>query len=202
MKAFTIHSKIYTPLRNCFILFSYTFFLLLWSHQCIAQKKVTNAYAYSFLSLEGKPISLKQYDGRKICVIVFPDTLKVADSSFLNRMDSFAKIKSPSIQIIAIPSFAKNGTVSDGGKIMNKWYQSMVNHGIVFSNPMNIDKARRSEREDFLTWLTNSSQNGSFDKLLTGEGAMFLIDEKGKLKGAFDRSVFWNDQLINIIFNN
>ena len=67
---------------------------------------------------------------------------------------------------------------------------------------MNIDKARRSEREDFLTWLTNSSQNGSFDKLLTGEGAMFLIDEKGKLKGAFDRSVFWNDQLINIIFNN
>lgn len=166
-----------------------------------SNSKASSVYTQTFVNTEGLKQSFQNFKGKKVWVVILPDSLKTSDSILLKRIDSVATSRIVSVQTIIIPSIGTNNHISDGGVQLDKFYKSMRSHQVIFSIPSATrQKNRIAQANNIIDWLTNATMNGHFNKELNEFGAIYLIDEKGVLKGALDMNTIWNNQLVNIIF--
>ncbi|MDE3234528.1 MAG: hypothetical protein KGO81_01145 [Bacteroidota bacterium] len=161
----------------------------------------SEASAPGFIDGEGAKTTFEMYHGKKIWLIVLPDSLSNADTSLLQKMDSIVISNQNKVQTIVVPSISKKSFVTDGGISLAKWYKVLRSHKVIFSVPMSLHKNdKNSTKDDMISWLTTASRNGHFDREISPQGAMFLVDEQGELKGEFSLSSIWNRQYMQIIF--
>jgi hypothetical protein len=187
-----------------YLVFTVFFFSL--NFKVIGQSINSNTSGNSVFSriltnTEGSKQSIQSFQGKKIWVIILPDSLKNGDSSLFVKIDSVAAAKYSTVQTIIIPVIGNNNFISDGGVFFDPYYKTLRNHHIFFSIPTSTKKKNRvNQTDDMVSWLTNASLNGHFDKEPDESGAMYLIDEKGVLRGMFEMNTILNTQQLNFIF--
>lgn len=166
-----------------------------------SKNKHSEGHARSFVNSEGLKQTLGNFKGKKVWIIILPDSLKTRDTSLLTKIDSVVISRNPLVQTIVIPSIGHNGRITDGGKAFEKFYKILRGHNVIFSSPAGLNKEKMSNQgNDLIFWLNDAALNGHFTKDLTGAGSMYLMDEQGILKGVFDINTLWNNQFLRIIF--
>jgi len=140
---------------------------------------LNNFYSYSLTTSEGKDISLDQYQGKKVVVVVLPVSKTTQDSLLLIAMDSLATFDP--ITIIGIPSY-EDGFQDDSLESLTTWYRSLAGDSVVITQGMNTRKTSPYQ-SDLFAWLTSKDLNGHFDQDVMGAGTKYLINETGELYG-------------------
>lgn len=186
--------------RYAVAIFLLSFFGRIYCQTNTSQKASTSAYSRSINGTDGSQNTLNKFKGKKIWLVVLPDTLKASDSCLFRRLDSVATANATALQAIVVPSFGKKGGIPDESGLIQKWYKTMQGHKIILSVPMNTDRSKRHAQDQLLDWLSSASQNGHFGNEVTVAGGMYLINEQGNLTGSFSLSTIMDASLMGIIF--
>jgi len=153
---------------------------------------VNNFYSYSVTTWDGKDISLDQYRGKKVLLVVLPASKTTQDSILLVAMDSLVTFDT--IAIIGIPSY-EDGFQDDSLESLTTWYKSLAGDSIVITQGMNTRKTSPYQ-SDLFAWLTSKDLNGHFDQDVMGAGTKYLINEAGELYGVGSSESLLTDDFI------
>ena len=140
---------------------------------------VNNLYNYSITTADGNDVSLDQYQGKKVLIVVLPVTKTSQDSVLLIAMDSIVKFGTAAV--IGVPSY-EDGFQDDSSESLTTWYRSLAGDSVVITQGMNTRKGSPYQ-SDLFAWLTSKDLNGHFDQDVMGAGTKYLINETGDLYG-------------------
>ena len=159
---------------------------------CTAFAFVNNLYNYSITTTDGNDISLDQFQGKKVLIVVLPVTKSAEDSTLLISMSSVATYDS--VVVIGIPSY-EDGFQDDSLQTLTTWYRSLAGDSVVITQGMNTRKASPYQ-SDLFAWLTSKDLNGHFDQDVIGAGSKYLINETGDLYGVASPDALLTEDLI------
>ena len=176
--------------------------LLFASKQSFSQADSSKyAAALNVYGIDGSKQSLSNFKGKKIWVLVLPDSLNAASIPLISSIDSVAKASAATMQTILVPSLSIKGLAYDTKMNFGKYYTQLKQDGILITAPMKTKKGERANQKDnMLNWLTDPSRNGHFNKEPDGNGTMYLIDAQGNIKSAVDLSYINNSNALTMIF--
>ncbi len=176
--------------------------LLFASKQSFSQTDSSKyAAALNVFGIDGAKQSLSNFKGKKIWVLVLPDSLNAASVPLINSIDSVAKSNAATMQTILVPSLSVKGLAYDTKMNFGKYYTQLKQDGILIAAPMKTKKGERANQKDnMLNWLTDPNRNGHFNKEPDGNGTMYLIDAQGNVKCAVDLSYINNSNALTMIF--
>jgi|SRR6478735_8988176 len=147
----------------------------------VAFKTLTGVFDLFIYSQDGDEISLSNYAGKKMLIVVLPVTKTAADSSLLRVLDTLHQNYKDSVTFIGIPSY-EDGFQDDSVTYAMEWYRSMLDSSFIISGGMNTRKASAYQSPLF-AYLTHAADNGYFDDDVHGAGEKFFINSIGELYG-------------------
>lgn len=154
----------------------------------------TGLFDLSITTPEGEDLSLSNYRGRRLVLVVLPVTQTAADTVLLQLLDTLSRSHADSVTMIGIPSY-EDGFADDSTGPVMAWYRSILGEQFIISGPMNTRKSSAYQTPLF-RYLTYAEENGYFDEDVYGAGEKFFTDREGNLTGisvpeaAFDAAVF------------
>lgn len=132
-------------------------------------------YLFELTDISGRLISLKDYRGKKVLVILSnsssPDSLRV------NKVSKIVKEFGSKLKTILIPISDFNSASPDKSKDYLKKFQK---EGIIVTETVWAKKTSQ-QQSVFLKWLTSKDKNNHFDIDVKVPFQMFAISEKGNL---------------------
>lgn len=155
----------------------------------------TGIHEFSINTISGDSQSLRNYEGKKIMIVILPATQSSDDSAYLNRLDSLSKSTHDILKIVCIPSY-EDGFSAENSSILYDWYQSSLDSNILIAQAMYTHRTTL-EQDKLFNWLTYAELNGHFDEDVLGSGQMYFINETGDLYGVFNPESKWSNKLIN-----
>jgi len=150
-------------------------------------------YDLSVVSLDGAPVPLSQFQGKKLLIVVLPVSRQANDISLLKAMDSISRKYSVQISVIGIPS-GENGYVADSLASLKQFYGSLMGSQILLTQGMYTNKSSGSRQSALFAWLTDKNKNTHFDQDVKGPGHKFFIDQKGQLLAVFPPDIPLSDR--------
>ena len=130
-------------------------------------------YNLQFLTLDGSLINTSVYKSKKVVVAVV--SANTQNFTLVRYLDSIQK-SSSSIQVIAVP------TGDFGGSIKLADLRDLKkNLSITVTEPLRVKKVNTALQHPLFLWLTDVKQNTHFNADVSGEGHVYVINEKGEL---------------------
>lgn len=133
-------------------------------------------YALSANSLDGKPVSMDQFKGKKIVILNVASecgyTPQYAD------WEEFYKNNKDKVVVLGFPCNQFGGQEPGDGAKIGEFCTK--NYGVTFPMFEKID-VKGSNQSPVYQWLTDPAQNGFNSQAPTWNFCKYLIDENGKL---------------------
>lgn len=133
-----------------------------------------SVYELSFKSANGDSISLSQYRGKKVLIMIVPLNLK---DSVYHQLEAFRSRYGDSVAIVAIPS-VEDGFVPGNKAAVSKLYN---NKGFTLAEGMKTRRAAGAQQSPLMQWLTDVKKNRHFNNDAEGVGQKFFVSESGRL---------------------
>jgi len=132
-------------------------------------------YTLSIDHIEGYPINMSDYAGRKVMILTFDAASP--DSSLLQRADSLQRVDA-SASILAVPTGDFSGSASDSSL-------SALHSGLALTIPftqmVHVTRSTGEMQHPLFKWLTDVVQNKHFDRDVEAPGQSFFVSEQGTL---------------------
>lgn len=168
----------------------FLFFLLL---SLLSFRLAEDFYALPVNNIDGSPIALGGYRGKKLLVVVLPlsgqDTTVTA--SDLARLQA----RYPSLVVLGVPS-KEEGFNQGGTQSLKTLYQN-AGPNLTLTEGVNVKKG--SGQHPLFQWLTNKDKNKHFDRDVESTGAKFFVDEGGELYAVIGSQVKLSNPVIDRI---
>jgi glutathione peroxidase-family protein len=129
---------------------------------------------------------IKGFSGKKVLIVVLPTTQTSKDNTMLKQLDSISRVHPSDLKIVGVPSI-EDGADKNHFTSLKHFYISKLNDNIIIATSVNTRKTSTNQDKLF-AWLTHATQNKHFDSDLKRVWTMFLLNEKGELKGVLDAS--------------
>ena len=150
----------------------------------VKQKASKLIYSIVINSLQGKPIDLALYKGKKILVV------NVASKcGFTPQYEGLQELHTKygdQVQIIGFPCNQFMGQEPGGKEEIASFCKK--NYGVTFPLTTKID-VKGSDQNEIYKWLTSKSLNGKDDFKVSWNFNKFLIDESGNLVNHYSSKV-------------
>ncbi len=151
-------------------------------------------YDINIPKAEGGVQSLGNFSGKKIMIITLPINTSLASDSLLYSLDSLARNRTGSLQVIAVPA------IEDGFNLTNKsalmqWYRQFLGSYIVITDGIYCRKGSSSQHPLF-KWLTNIDENEIFEYDVEGPNFKYFVNTKGKLFGLLKSEISIKGSLV------
>lgn len=172
------------------------FLFVLSAVHCFAQDS-TNVYKIRFKAIDSSNINMSDYAGKQILVVEF-DALN-PNSAQLQSLDSLAKSRSGSLQVIGIP--VNNTDTSISKKTLIKLLRDTLRLSFVISDMGHANKSSNSQHT-LLKWITHVSSNTHFDSDIIDDGRMFMISQAGVLYASLGSITSINGARMLQVLNN
>lgn len=167
---------------------------------CLFSAAAQTVPADSVVTIDGNSISLSQYAGKKIMLIVIPVSHNEADSLLLLQTETVYQQYKDSIEFIGIPSYEDGYTDSVSTEIKN-WYGNTLQLHFTITTGMYTRNSSSEQQSWLFKWLTTESLNGHFGTEVTGNWQKFLLNASGELKAVFDSTTPLSSYLLNMLMN-
>ena len=145
-----------------------------------------NIYDFSITKMDGSTESLRDFQGKKMVIIILPVTKTTDDSLYLDSLSALGSRHADSLQMIGVLSY-EDGYFDDSLYNLQPWFQTMLGTGFMVTSGMSTRKGS-AYQDALFAWLTNAAQNGHFDYDVAGTGQEFFISSQGELYGVFEPS--------------
>lgn len=136
--------------------------------------KTQSIYQVPVKDIDGNPINLNSYAGKKILFYLLP--LSSSDSNYV-QLQAFKSRYLDTVQIIGIPSIEDGFQQASGAASLKALY---ANTGIVIAQGMHTRKSSGTNQSELMQWLTNRSKNQHFDMDALGIGHKFFVSGTGR----------------------
>ncbi|HEU4471643.1 MAG TPA: hypothetical protein VFR58_11195 [Flavisolibacter sp.] len=133
-----------------------------------------SVYQLSVKDIDGNPINLNAYAGKKILFYLLP--LSASDSGFL-QLQAFKSRYLDTVQVIGVPSIEDGFQQSSGAASLKALYSNL---GIIITQGMHTRKSSGANQSELMQWLTNKSKNLHFDMDALGIGHKFFVSGTGR----------------------
>jgi glutathione peroxidase-family protein len=157
--------------------------------------------ADSIHTIDGGSISLTQYAGKKIMIVLVPATFTEADHQILLQTNTLYKQFMDSIEFIGVPSYERGYADSLSNEIKN-WFRDSLQLGFTITTGMYTGSTGGIQQSYLFKWLTTASLNGHFETDTGSNWQTFLLNEAGELKAVFDANTPLDIRLIHRILQS
>lgn len=144
--------------------------------------------------LNGNPLQLSNYIGKKVLVVVLP--LSQSDPNY-GELITFKQRFGDTVAVIGVPSLEDGYQPADSATIRSLYAAS----GIVLTQGVYTKKASAGQ-SPLLTWLTDRFKNQHFDMDARGTGTAFFISKTGKLFAVLPPEASLQSNLVNRIVHS
>lgn len=146
-------------------------------------------YDFTMKSLDGKPVDLKQFKGKK--VVILNTASKCGFTPQYADWEAFYKEHKDKIVVLGFP--ANNFANQESGSSEEIASFCQKNYGVTF--PM-FDKVsvKGDDQAPLYKWLTTKSLNGWNDQAPSWNFCKYVVDENGNLTNFFASKVKPNDE--------
>jgi glutathione peroxidase len=140
-------------------------------------------YGLSLPDGNGNTIDLSNFKGKKILLVNIATSGKYANQ--LATLEQLFQTYKDSLVVIAVPSNSfENERKSDSE--ISQYLRNQFHVHFIVAGKVSVSG---DDQSPVFRWLTHSVENGVMDNTINGDFWKFLIDENGKLVGAFVSSV-------------
>lgn len=149
----------------------------------------TSIYTFQFTDAAGNAIQMNDYRGKKILLV------NIATGS--NRVGQLAGLQqlqqqyADSLVVIAFPSNSFGNEPRNNAEIL----QFCQTYGVSFPVAQ-INAVTGESKQPIYQWLSDSTQNGAINGVISGDFHKILIDSNGEILGIFAPALDPMDQLI------
>jgi glutathione peroxidase len=139
---------------------------------------------FNVKSLDGKPVALKQYAGKK--VVILNTASKCGFTPQYSDWEKFYKANKDKVVVLGFPANNFGGQEPGSSNEIGEFCQK--NYGVTF--PM-MEKVSvlGDDQAPLYKWLTTKTMNGWNDKAPTWNFCKYVINEKGQLTHFFASKV-------------
>lgn len=162
----------------------------------ISQTNTNSVYSISLNDIDGNPINLSSFQGKKILFCAIPFN---SSSSDINGIDSLIKKNSSKLKVIGIPVREFGYVDSLKQDVKNIFLNRNID--LLITEPMSIQANSNSSISNLIDWLTQKSLNTRFDLKLQGIGQKFICDKSGKILMALQPNIPYDASIINTYIN-
>jgi glutathione peroxidase-family protein len=166
------------------------FFLLL-----VTSIQAQSVYTFNCKVSDSIAQLIKGFPGKKVLIVVLPVTQTSKDNSMLKQLDSISRVHPYDLKVIGVPS-VEDGADMNYSTSLNHFYRGILNDNISITNYVNTRKTSTNQDKLF-AWLTHAAQNRHFDSDVKNVWTMFILDEKGELKGVLGTSTHLPLRILN-----
>lgn len=152
-------------------------------------------YNIKLKSIDGSPIQLNQYRGKKLLFIILPVSAHDTTISMDDIVKLQTKYKSSVVFIGIPPNDAEYGTKDPGE--LRRLYKSAPD--LVVTESMKVKKG--AGQSLLFQWLTNKNMNRHFDHDAEGVGSKYFVDESGELYAVLGPHFKLTNSLIARVFS-
>jgi len=146
-------------------------------------------YDFTVKTIEGKPVALKQFQGKK--VVVLNTASKCGFTPQFEDWEAFYKKHGDKIIVLGFPSNDFKG--QDPGSNAEIAEFCKKNYGVTFPMFEKVDVIGDNQAPLY-KWLSDKSMNGWNDKVPTWNFCKYVINEKGELTHFFASKVKPEDE--------
>jgi glutathione peroxidase-family protein len=152
----------------------------------------TSIYDQPVNDIEGNAISLTNYSGKKLLLIVLP--LAEADTSVQQQLLRLQqRYDSSLLQVVGLVA------MEEGYDSMNKASIQQQYSGLLLTEGMYVRKSAGSNQAALLQWLTNKDNNQHFDEDAAEAGKKFFVSEDGRLYALLGGSTSLDARIVDKI---
>ena len=145
-----------------------------------AQEPVESIYDITLVGINGKPLNLSKYKGKKILFVNV-----ASDCGFTDQYDGLQELYNnykDKLVIIGLPCNQFGGQEPGNEKQIQSFCRA--NYGVEFSMTEKI-KVKGPGQHPLYQWLTQKVKNGSQDSKVRWNFQKYLVDEQGRLVDYF-----------------
>ncbi len=144
----------------------------------------TNAYSFELTTIDGAPLNLAQYKGKKILIVNTASACGYTPQ--YEALEKLYKQYSNKLVVVGVP--ANNFGGQEPGTNSEIKGFCTKNYGVTFPLTSKVDVVGANAHPLF-SWLTNSAVNGGINATIKWNFTKFLIDEQGNLIANYPSSV-------------
>ena len=164
--------------------------LFLMSLSAFAQTKTF--YDFSATDIDGKPVSMSQFKGKKVLVV--NTASECSNTPQYAKLEEMYKQYGPDkFTIVGFP--ANNFGKQEPGSNEEIKHFCSSNYQVTFPMMSKIS-VKGKDIDPLYTWLTKKSENGVLDAPVTWNFQKFMIDEQGHVVGFVEPDVFPDTKVI------
>lgn len=143
-----------------------------------------NIYQFSLKGINGDPIELSQYKGKKILIVNVASACGYTPQ--YRQLQELYESYGDKVVVLGIPSNDFGGQEPGTEAEIADFCSSKF--GVTF--PMTVKtKVKGSDKHELYQWLTDKSKNGKLDTKVRWNFHKFLIDENGEIYKDFPSGV-------------
>jgi glutathione peroxidase len=144
------------------------------------QAPPTDFYGLSFESLEGQPISMAQFKGKKVLIV--NTASKCGHTIQLEALENLYKTYASSLVVIGFPCNQFMG--QEPGNVAQIREFCQRNYGVTFLIAKKAD-VKGSGQQPVFQWLCDAKKNGWNSQSPEWNFSKYLVDEQGRLLAKF-----------------
>jgi glutathione peroxidase len=156
-------------------------------------------YDISFKTIDGKPVNLNNYRGKKILFIILPLSNSDTSVSFAELSSVQTKYAS-SLVVVGIPGIEAGYENSDAAKLKNLYKDQKEN--FILAEAMKIRKLSGIQQSPLFQWLTDKDKNGHYINDPTGPGYKFFVNERGGLYAVMGPKIKLTNPVIDKVLSH
>lgn len=142
-----------------------------------------NIYTLQFTDIDGNTISMSQFQGKKILLVnIATGSSRVGQ---LAQLQQLHEQHGDSLVVIGFPSNSFGHEARNNAGI-KQFCTTNYSTGFLLAQKISVNG---ESIHPVYNWLTKLSENGMIDQIVGNDFQKFLVDETGKLVGAFAPSV-------------
>jgi glutathione peroxidase len=145
---------------------------------------VVSIYSFQLNGINGSPIKMSNYQGKKILLVNTAST-SIYTSQYTALEQLHQKFKDSGLVIIACPSNSFGHEAASDSVIKNFITQNYNAH-FVISKKIHVKGANAAP---IYKWLADAAQNGVMSDTIKNDFCKVLIDTSGNIMAAFSSSV-------------
>jgi glutathione peroxidase len=145
----------------------------------IVSTQTLSIYSFSLPGIDGGTISLNDYQGKKLLIVILPDMASPQDSMMLKQLDTLCMYDTANFKVIGVPAYESGYSDSLGAFIKNAYRQYSQN--LTISQALYTRKSAGANQHPLFNWLTHVTENTRFDEDVAGAGSKFFVNGQGEL---------------------
>ena len=149
-----------------------------------ANMTISNAYQFSFTSIDNKAINLSHFKGK--VVLIVNTASKCGYTPQYAELEQLHKAYGSKLVIVGFPANNFGGQEPGSNAEINDFCQK--NYGVSFVMAEKVS-VKGTDIHPLFKWLTSKAENGVMDAEIKWNFTKFLLDEKGNLLAVFPSKV-------------